>query len=252
MQHDLDRYDEAKEGNEQNQEQLPVVMGRALMEEVSRRNIAARLLGGVAIYLRCPSVHADPLARTYNDIDMAVSQRGQKALSEALAAQGFVGDRQFNALHGHKRQLFAKEGVELDVFVHQFQQCHTLDLEERMTSDPLTLSLADLLLTKLQVVQLTQKDMTDVLALLVDHAIDLTTITKITGQDWGWYTTVLDNLHKIAEGAPSFLSGEEVTRVQVHIDELRQAMQNTSKSLSWKMRAKIGRRVPWYVLPEEK
>ncbi len=243
-----------------NQVQLPIILGQTLMEEVSKQNVDARLLGGVAIYLHCPSVHSGPLARTYNDIDIAVSSGARKALTEILTAQGFVGDRQFNALHGHKRQLFEKNGIDLDVFVRQFQQCHTLDLEERMRYDSITLSLADLLLTKLQVVQLTQKDITDVLAIFVDHtlsndsheSINAETIVKLTSQDWGWYTTVDDNLNKILESIQAFLTEEQSTLVWERIGVLRQAMQDMPKSLTWKMRATVGRRVPWYVLPEEK
>ncbi|MFL5665452.1 MAG: hypothetical protein ACJ8BW_29520, partial [Ktedonobacteraceae bacterium] len=75
------------------QEQPPVLLARKLMEEIEQKKVDARLLGGVAIYLRSPRVRIDPLARTYHDIDVAVSRRAKKALTEIMTSQGFVGDR---------------------------------------------------------------------------------------------------------------------------------------------------------------
>jgi hypothetical protein len=243
------------------QEQPPVLLARKLMEEVEQKKVDARLLGGVAIYLRSPRVHIDPLARTYHDIDLAVSRRAKKALTEIMTSQGFVGDRHFNALHGHKRMVFQKDNVEVDIFIHLFEQCHNLDLEERITHDPLTLSLADLLLTKLQVVHINHKDLTDVLGLLLQYSpgtgeehdiIDLNVIRSVTSQDWGWYTTVSDNLQKLVDLAQPLLSQSEVDLVKERVNLLRQAMEEAPKSLAWKLRSKVGRRLPWYVVPDEK
>jgi hypothetical protein len=49
---------------------------------------------------------------------------------------------------------------------------HTIDLRDRFELDDATLPLADLLLTKLQIVQLNEKDVLDILALLADHELD--------------------------------------------------------------------------------
>ncbi|MFL5663513.1 MAG: hypothetical protein ACJ8BW_19560, partial [Ktedonobacteraceae bacterium] len=153
------------------------------------------------------------------------------------------------------------DNVEVDVFIHLFEQCHNLDLEERITHDPLTLSLADLLLTKLQVVHINHKDLTDVLGLLLQYPprtgeghdiIDLNVIRSVTSQDWGWYTTVSDNLQKLVDLAQPLLSQSEIDLVKERVNLLRQAMEEAPKSLAWKLRAKVGRRLPWYVVPDEK
>src|SRR5260221_2336262 len=84
------------------QEQPPVLLARKLMEEVEQKKVDARLLGGIAIYLRSPRVRIDPLARTYHDIDVAGSRRAKKAFNEIMTIQGLVGRRPFQSLHWHQ------------------------------------------------------------------------------------------------------------------------------------------------------
>lgn len=239
----------------------PVRLAEEFATFIQTEKLPARLLGGLAIYLRCPSAHREPLARPYNDLDAAVPQRKAVDLEKRLPALGWEPDKAFNALQGNVRLLFRKQGVDLDVFVGVFEQCHKLNLEPRLDRHPVTLSLADLLLTKLQVVQINRKDLTDGLALLLDHPvgeggdpeeIDLRTIREVTANDWGWYTTVSDNLEKLLATGNELLPEEERQIVAERLATIREAMERAPKSLGWKMRAKIGRRVPWYVLPEEK
>lgn len=232
-----------------------------LADQIRAGDLSARLLGGLAIYLRCPSLHQPPLARSYNDVDLAVSRKGASQLEKALTAQGWEADRRFNALYGAKRMLFFREEVELDVFVGVFEQCHKMELDGRLSAHPVTLDLADLLLTKLQVVELNQKDITDALGLLKDHApapaeggetLSLAAICAVTGSDWGWHTTVSDNLGRLAEQAADYLSGDAADQVRHRCAAIQQAMEECAKTLAWRMRARVGRRLPWYVLPEEK
>src|SRR5258707_1289344 len=105
------------------------------------------------------------------------------------------------------------------------------------------------------------KDLTDVLGLLLQYPlgtgeghdiIDLNVIRSITSQDWGWYTTVSDNLQKLVDLAQPLLSQSEIDLVEAGVNLLRQAMEEAPKSLAWKLRAKVGRRLPWYVVPDEK
>ncbi len=237
----------------------------ALAEELSARirsgELRARLLGGIAIYMRCPSLGQPPLARSYNDVDLAVTRQEAAQLEKALSAQGWEADRRFNALYGAKRQLFFRDGVELDVFVGTFEQCHRLELDDRLAAHPLTLSLSDLLLTKLQVVELNHKDITDALGLLFDHApeqgsggegLDLDSLCAVTGRDWGWHTTVSDNLHRLSDQAADYLAEDLAAEIRKRCATIEAAMEACPKSLAWKMRARVGRRLPWYVLPEEK
>lgn len=231
------------------------------MSVIADRELDARLLGGTAVWLRCPSSRTGALARSYEDVDLAVRRRGAVTLGRELAAIGFAADRQFNALHGQHRMVFSKDGVVVDVFVGEFEQCQKLDLEERIGLESTTLAAADLLLTKLQVVEVTRKDLTDAIALLLDHAptdhrgegaIDLGAFTSVTRSDWGWHTCALDNLRKVMEEAARVLDADGAERVTTRAEAILQAMDAAPKTMGWKLRARVGRRVPWYTIPDSK
>jgi hypothetical protein len=227
--------------------------------------LTVRVLGGVAVRVRCPSAAHPPLARAYGDIDLVAPRRESRAVRAMLDAAGYLGDRRLNALHGDRRLYYADPAHDrhIDVFVGAFQMCHTLELEGRLALDPVTLSLADLLLTKLQIVQINAKDMRDSIALLVDHdvtldassarpdAIDGRYIAGVCGRDWGWYTTVTDNLDKLKNLSGELAPGELGQRAAERIGVLRALLEQTPKSMKWTLRATIGRHLQWYEEPEE-
>lgn len=221
----------------------------------------ARLLGGLAVALRCPSAaEGGPFARSYSDIDLVTMNSSVEQLGSALAGLGYEPATRFNAAHGHSRLMFDRDedGAHVDVFVRRFTMCHALDLGDRLSQDDLTIPLADLLLTKLQVAELNQKDVIDAAALLSDHSltadesgINVRYLTGILGRDWGWWRTVTDNLLAL----PGHLRGRvaEATAETVvgRISELESAIDTAPKSLRWRARAKAGSRLPWRDDPEE-
>jgi hypothetical protein len=176
-------------------------------------------------------------------------------LTQALEALGYEGDREFNALHGRERLLFwdATNGRQLDVFVDRMVLCHTLDLADRVTREPRTLPLADLLLAKLQVVELNERDLKDATALLADHdlgpdGVDAERVTEVLASDWGWWRTATGTLERVAGYAGDLDGfGAAVERAGA----LGERIEAAPKSRRWRMRAKIGERKRWYELPEE-
>jgi hypothetical protein len=241
--------------------QVVVRAGEEIIECATAAGIPTRLLGGVAVYLRCPSASRSPLAREINDVDVIIPRTAGFRFGKAVHEIGFEPDRLFNGLHGEERMLFARGEVEVDVFVGRFHQCHSLDLEANLTNSRTTISLANLLMTKLQIAQINQKDLMDILALFVDHdvdasgdeeAISLAEILTVTSADWGWHTSIEDNLVKARQLANEFLAAETSGVVQERVERLTQAMDQAPKSLKWRLRARIGRKIPWYELPEEK
>jgi hypothetical protein len=129
---------------------------------------------------------------------------------------------------------------------------------------PLTLDLTDLLLSKLQIVELNEKDAQDVLYLCSAHpvadgdepgTIGLDRIRSIVGNDWGWWRTATRNLDRITalasgDGQGLIPAGGQHEAVQ-QLRVLRDAMDTAPKSLRWKTRARVGERVRWYEVPEE-
>lgn len=223
-----------------------------------------RLLGGVAIQLRCPHAAHRALNRTYADLDFVAHKKQARSVGALLVVSGYTADRRFNALHGERRLLFFDEARsrQVDIFLGAFEMCHTLPLDQRLALHPLTLSPADLLLSKLQIVQLNAKDIQDILALLLDFPpmestprpgddLDVSVIADLCRRDWGWFITLKDNLDRIASAATEILAPEEATIIVQRVDMVKQAVSKAPKSVGWRLRAAVGRRMPWYELPEE-
>jgi hypothetical protein len=226
------------------------------------RDVTLRLLGGLAIRLHAPSAAQGIFARAYPDIDLATLPRQGQAAEMLLIQLGYTPNKSFNLLNGDSRLLFYDEahGRQVDVFVGTFAMCHRLPLAERLLVEPLTLPLAELLLTKLQIVQINEKDLRDVTALLLDHplgtmdeeTIHVARIAELCGKDWGLWKTVSINLHELRVFATNQDLGEEGKHIlRMRIDELLRALHDMPKSLKWKTRAAIGERIRWYELPEE-
>ena len=254
--------------NEDNETPLTLADGKAeaqrLITTMQQKGLTIRLLGGLAISLRCPSAAHRTLNRVYADLDFVARKKQARALEIALQEQGYRADRRFNSLHGDQRLLFFDDAHErqVDIFLGVFEMCHKLVLDQRLELHPFTLDPADLLLTKLQIVQLNSKDMRDMLAMFLDFEpktsttqagedLDTNIITHLCAQNWGWYTTVNDNLERVMQEAQKSLAEEEAQLVTRRIQMLQQQICETPKSMSWKMRDIIGRRMPWYDLPEE-
>ena len=237
--------------------------GKALIDTANERKIALRLVGGLAIRLLTPDLPAR--MSTGQDLDFASASATRRALSELLSERGYDPDKNFNALYGNKQLYFAnpETGLSIDVMIDKFHMCHTLEFADRLTRLPYTLDPIDLLLSKLQIVELNEKDADDCLRLLVTfplsdagdpNTIDLTTFRQIVGNDWGWWRTVTLNLDKIAAllndgDRPATQGGKLDARAQ--LQALAEAADQAPKSRGWKMRARIGERKRWYDVPEE-
>lgn len=224
--------------------------------------LRTRLLGGGGVALHAHREIPPPLRRTYGDLDYVVRRSDGAGFRRLLEASGYEPNARFNALHGHRRMLHYDplNGRQVDTFVGDFAMCHALDLGDRLPAEGLSLAPVDLLLTKLQIVQVNDKDLVDVLVLLGDHAVnsgpeavDPGRLAAIVGRDWGWYTTLSDNLEKLEARGRSIAGLEPDLRARLvdRIAEVRSVVEGAPRSLGWRARATVGRHVPWYELPEE-
>jgi hypothetical protein len=225
--------------------------------------VPARLLGGLAVWLRCPSVRSGPYARNYGDMDFAVASHGSTEIKELLTAQGYLPDRFFNNLHGESRLYFAAPDGQwsVDIVIDELTMSHRLDLRGRLDGPFPTITLADLLLSKLQVWQINRKDLGDALCLLADHgltdddsdpeAISRQRIATVLGADWGFCHTAERNLGKVAELWVETPLPDAACDVAKQIEQLRQTIEQAPKTRAWRLRSRIGERVRWYEIPEE-
>jgi hypothetical protein len=233
-----------------------------LLDRAAHANVLVRLLGGAAVGMHRHVPFPPALERRYGDIDVVVKKGQDRGLKRLLEELGYTPNRSFNNLHGDRRLLFYDERNErqLDVFIGTFRMCHTLELDGRLGLHPQTLAPADLLLTKLQIVKINAKDISDAQALLLGHqvgsdptgdAIDLSRLVAVTSRDWGWYTTFAGNLARLTPAPDSPLPQDAGRQIAERVGTIQQALAAAPKSLGWKARAAVGRRVPWYELPEE-
>lgn len=235
---------------------------RRIVAEAAERRLTLRLLGGLAVRLHSPSASHRSLSRPYPDLDFALPEKRGDRVEAFLPEIGYVPNRSFNLFNGDRRLLFYDETHErqVDIFVGRFQMCHRIPITERLSLEPLTIPLAELLLTKMQVVKLNEKDVRDLCALLVDHPFgegdvemfNLPFIVKQCMDEWGLWKTVTLNAGKVGEYCESHdLEAGHETTILERLQALRQALDAAPRSLKWKARDKIGERMPWYELPEE-
>jgi len=238
---------------------------RAEAERLSRlaltEGIPMRLMGGLAIYLRSESVRKPPFARDYNDMDFAASSKARSRLKTLLDGQGYVPEKLFNAIHGAQRLNYAEPSGRwtIDILIDELSMSHRLDLRGRMDGPEPTISLADLLLTKLQIWQINRKDLGDALCLLADcplgkggpDAIGLDRLASVLGSDWGFCHTAERNLDRIAELWAAEPVPDALFDVAGQVASVKAAIEAAPKTFSWKARARVGERVRWYETPEE-
>lgn len=224
--------------------------------------IPLRVLGGMAIVMRAGDGLHPSFRREIRDIDFATAKGNGRKISQLLAGQGYEPNRTFNAMHGAHRLLFYDDphGRQVDIFVGSFEMCHTLPLTERLLLEPVTLPLAELVMTKLQIVKLNDKDHSDLYALLLTHdvsdsddeAINATRIADLCAKDWGLYRTFKLNLQRLGEGLTTVdLAQGDREVITARLRRLEEEIEAAPKSAKWKMRARVGDRVRWYEDPDE-
>jgi hypothetical protein len=238
---------------------LPEALG--LARGAADASLGLKLLGGLAVRVLCPEF--PPRLRRDQDIDFACVGKQRKKVAEHLAKVGCEPDRRFNNLNGDRQMYFnAPSGRPIDVMVDRLSMCHVLDFRPSFDRQPLTIDAVDVLLSKLQIVELNEKDLRDIVHLLAalplgggsQTSIDTDRFCKLLGADWGWWRTVTGNLAKMEEllgERPALVPDNHVYEPVAQAGRLLELAVEAPKSMKWKLRANVGDRVRWYELPEE-
>jgi hypothetical protein len=237
-------------------DELERVAGR-----IRESGLLIRVSGGLAVHHWCPSSSHAPYRREYADLDLVVSVRVKAAAVDGfMSGLGYVPDREFNALHG-QRQLYYDDPANarhVDVFVEALRMCHVIRLGPRLELTDVAVNPSDLLLTKLQIVELNQKDINDVLVLLCDKQLvsrptelDPLYLGKVWGSDWPLWRTSRGSLARAAQEVGGIADPGERDRVVRAIEDMNRLLLDCPKTAKWKLRSIVGDRVRWYDLPEE-
>lgn len=238
----------------------PVAESRRLVAAATDKGLTVRLLGGVAVCLQAPP-EGPLLPRTCGDIDIATHRGHRRETTELLQEAGYAGDEMFNALHGAHRLLFYDDvnGRKLDVFIGDFKMCHLIPIADRLDREPLTVPLAELMLTKLQIAELTERDQRDIYNLSYHHPIgangtgmEAGYIAELCAKDWGLWRTSKATIEKCLANLGDYSLPADASRtIAESLRLLSKRIEAAPKSTRWKLRSRVGDRVRWYDRPEE-
>jgi hypothetical protein len=245
-----------------------VLSNRELREEALRIVTAAdeagvpvRLAGSAAVLVRSPSAERlyERAGRRVLDVDVVtVSRVKTDTIDKLLGGLGYRPLAHHNIWHVETRQMFERpDGLHVDVFRDVLDFCHPIALKARLEHDHPTIPLAELLLAKLQIVDITEKDLQDVAVLLLDRAlgggrdeVDAGFIARTLAGDWGFWYTATANLGK-ARGYAESLDAAEREIVTGRLSALERRIEEEPKGSRWKLRARIGTKRRWYQEVEE-
>jgi hypothetical protein len=233
-----------------------------LVDEAEAEGIRLRILGSLAYRIHCPENLAlfEAMERALTDIDFAADRRQTKDVRAFIADRGYVEDQRMTVSTEGKRYYFEhpETGLGVDVFFDELYFCHRIPLRDRLELDSPTISTCDLLLEKMQIVELNLKDVKDTLVLVLEHpvttngggaeVIDASYVAGMLSEDWGFYYTVTQNLDKVERFLPDFdaIGPEDGEVIRARLGELRDAIEAADKSRKWRLRAKVGTKKKWY------
>lgn len=220
-----------------------------LISGAARQSMVLRALGSVGVKMHCASASSEleSRGRSPKDIDLVTRKQDRKAMRSFFEDQGYEADRDMLVAMEGTRYLFRHpSGIDIDLWVDVLDFCHKHDVRARMGSGP-SLPIEDLLLSKLQIVELTDNDRHDLAVILGTHevgapgdpeVIDLEYVAGVLATDWGYWRTVTGNLRSIKEG--------QSADVMDRIERLEQAIGSHPKSVKWKARSVVGERSQWW------
>jgi len=233
-----------------------------ILNTAKENGVTLRLIGSIATRLHSESARAQVIPRALTDIDFVGYSSQLRAIESLFQKMHYSPDEDFNIFHGSERLLFhGNNGLRIDVFLDVLTMSHKLDLRGRLELDFPTISLTDLLMTKLQIFELNEKDVKDMICLLNDHdladadlpeKINSKYISELCSKDWGMYKTFTMNLNRILNNLEKLSSDEKMrTRVSSQCKLMINQIEDAPKSTKWKMRAKVGEKKRWYELPQD-
>lgn len=223
-------------------------------------SLTLRLLGSLAFQFHCPKYGylQKQLGRAYTDIDYAGYKSQASKMAGLLVPFGYKEDPEVNLLYAGERLIYnnPEVNIHIDIFFDKLNFCHEISWIDRLENDSPTLPLAEMLLEKMQIVKINEKDIIDTIMLLLEHQlgdddaerINIQRISNLCAQDWGLWRTVTMNLDKVRRLGQTYaeLSPEEKSRLAQQVDSALGEINQEPKTFAWKLRSRIGDRVKWY------
>ena len=232
-----------------------------IIDTAEKRGVRLRLLGGLAFKKLCPSSMDSRYFRENKDIDLMGKREDSREIVKIMETLGYKPRELFNKLNMGQRLIYydLHNKRRVDLFLDEFVMCHKFNFKGNILAGTYTLPITQLLMTKLQVVEKTDKEYKDLIVAFRDF--DVTSgeggirgdeIADLCSKDWGVYTTFMKSLESLTKSVEERPEGErEKEAVVTRIQKLTALMEAAPKSFGWRMRARIGERQRWYDLPEK-
>ena len=238
-------------------------LGKELVIQGEERGVTLRILGHLAVrdHVQDHYELLDLLERVpTHDIDFMGYSKEMEAAERMFLDLGYEPDPSvaFSQEYGVQRLIYHHHENEImaEIFLDELNMAHMLDFRGRLELDTPTISLVDLLLSKLQIQNISEKDIKDMIVLLAEHElgsagreqVDVEYLLKLTRNEWGLYYTASKNLAMIKEFAGNYDVIDEATRgtVNAKVDDIVKRIDDEPKTMRWKIRAKVGTRAKWY------
>lgn len=252
----------------------------AIIDEGNERGVVLRLTGGLAV--RHYAIDLEFAEREYSDIDLIGLKRQVVGVREAFRELGYVENQHVAmATSNGQLQFFAPDpstggpagtnglpvvtevppSDHIDVFLDAMRMDHAIDFRDRLGINTYAIDPADLFLSKLQIVHLNEKDVHDTITLVKDvyvdfqphpGVLDLQHLAEICSSDWGLYIDVMNNVDTVIDHIDGYdLGPRDAARVRRTLELAQNMMTEQSKTLRWRLRSRVGKRVRWYTEVEE-
>lgn len=231
-----------------------------ILKTSQEHGITLRVIGSLAFQIHCSQYGylQAVLGRAYTDIDFAGYRNQSKEIKDMMQDIGYEEIKEVFIVSEGDRSIFHQSNgsLHVDVFYDKLDFSHVISWNDRLDVDNPTIPLAELLLEKMQIYKINEKDIIDTIMLLLEHplgdsddeVINIERVANLLAKDWGLWRTTTMNLDKVKQmaGHYSELSDVEKEKVVAQVDDSLARIELEPKSRGWKLRSRVGDRVKWY------
>jgi len=231
-----------------------------ILKASDNAGIILRVIGSLAFQKHCQKYGylQAAMGRAYTDIDFAAYQRQAKEIQALMSGLGYHENREVFIVSEGYRAIFERPevGLHIDVFYEKLDFCHVIHWKDRLEVDHPSIPLAEMLLEKMQIVQINEKDIIDTIMLLLEHplgdvdheTVNIKRVAELCSVDWGLWRTTTMNLEKVRQLAQGYdqLGGEQKEIIDLQVKAALKRIDQEPKPLAWRLRARVGDRVKWY------
>jgi hypothetical protein len=231
-----------------------------ILDQANAQNLTLRLVGALAFNVHCPEFNyiQQESERYFTDIDFMAYFEQMSDVEQMFKDMGYIEDRRIKSVPGLRRSIFFSQNQawHSDIFYDVLDFSHEINFRGRLELDYPTISLVDLLLEKMQIAQINEKDVIDTLMLLREHdvgshddeTINVDYLAQVCKADWGLWKTVTTNLGKVDQLADKYdvLTAADRQIIRGRLKRIMTRIDEEPPTLRWKLRSRIGERVKWY------